>query len=216
MSNLRFLARRSTLAIVLLSLSGCVGVGLGQTIGGLGLPGRGSEVRGQVRYVDSRSRVIRLDSNRGNLSLDYDRRTQVVYRNRRYSPSDLERGDYVSARIVRDGRRRAYADRIVVERSVRNSRDIYRDDRRGNDRGRYDDRFEVGRRQSFDGHIASIDYQRGYFQFEESRGGRVTVAMPYNPRDADLRHFRRLRRGDRVRFEGTFLSRDRVELNRFR
>jgi hypothetical protein len=40
--------------------------------------------------------------------------------------------------------------------------------------------------------------------------------MPYNPRDADLRRFRRLGRGDRVRFDGTFLSRDRVELNRFR
>jgi hypothetical protein len=216
MSNLRFVTRRSTLAIVLLSLSGCAGVGLGQTIGGLGLPGRGSEVRGQVRYVDSRSRVIQLDSNRGNLSLDYDGRTQVVFGNRRYSPSSLERGDYVSARILRDGRRRAYADRIVVERSVRDSRGVYRDGRRGDDRGRYDDRNEVGRRQSFDGRIASIDYQRGYFQFEQSRGGRLTVAMPYNPRDADLRHFRRLGRGDRVRFDGTFLSRDRVELNRFR
>jgi hypothetical protein len=210
MKAIRSIVRRSTLALVVASLTGCAGMGLGQTLGGLGLPGSRSQLRGQVRYVDGRARVIQLESSRGqNVTLDYDSRTEVVFQNRRYSPSSLERGDYVTARIRRDNRRRAYADRIIVERSVRDSRG-------GRDNRGDDGRYERGARRSFDGRVTRIDYQRGYFQMQESRGEDFTVAMPYNPRDADLQRFRRLRNGDRVRFDGVVVSRDRVELNRFR
>jgi cold shock CspA family protein len=169
-------------------------------------------VRGQVRSVNGRAREIQLQSNNGrNIRLEYDSRTQVVFQNRRYSASNLERGDYVRARVQR-GNRGAYADRIVVERSARDTRgrndnrDVYRDNDRGNSRDR----------QRFDGRVARIDYNRGYFQLQQSRGPNYTVVMPYRPRNADLKHFRSLRNGQRVRFDGTFLSRDRIELQRFR
>lgn len=220
MNPIPSITRRSLLALAVLSLTSCAGMGLGETLGGLGglgFPGVGSEIRGQIRSVDGRSRAIQLQSSTGRtMVLDYDSRTQVVFQNRRYSPSNLERGDYVSARIRQQDRRRPYADRIIVERSARDARDA-----RGGygDYGDYgdDDRYDTrGVRQRFDGRVASVDTRRGYFRLRQSRGPAYTVAMPYQPRNSDLNRFRRLRSGDRVRFEGVFLSRGRVELYRFR
>ena len=213
MNPIRSSTRRSIFALALLSLSGCAGMGLGQTLGGLGLPGTEREVRGQVRSVNGRAREIQIQSSNGrNVLLEYDSRTQVVFQNRQYAPSNLERGDYVRARVQQGDRRRPYADRIVVERSARNSRggndnrDVYRDNGRGNARDL----------QRFDGRVARVDHNRGYFQLQQSRGRSYTVVMPYRPRNADLKNFRRLRNGQRVRFDGAFLSRDRIELQRFR
>jgi hypothetical protein len=41
------------------------------------------------------------------------------------------------------------------------------------------------------------------------------VTLPYNPRSQDADRFRSLRSGDYVRFYGTYLSNNRVQLRQF-
>jgi hypothetical protein len=206
MNSMQSYVRRAALAIALLSLPGCAAGSLGQVLGGYGLPGSGRSIDGRVGYVDSRYQQIQIQPSNGRtVTLEYDSRTEVVYRNQRYSVRNLERGDYVRARIQEDNRGRAYADRITVEQSARDARGGNRDN------GRYGNRA----RQTFQGRISTVDYQRGYFQLQERRG-RYTVVMPFRPSSRDLNRFHRLHRGDNVRFEGVLVDNGRIELYRFR
>jgi hypothetical protein len=207
MNSIQSYTRRAALAIALLSLTGCAAGSLGQVLGGYGLPGLGRSIDGRVGYVDSRYQQIQIQPSSGRtVTLDYDSRTEVVYRNQRYSVRSLERGDYVRARIQEDNRGRPYVDRITVEQSIRDTRGG------GRDNGRYGTRT----RQTFQGRVGTVDYQRGYFQLQEGYRGSYTVMMPFRPSSRDLDRFRRLHRGDNVRIEGVFLDNGRIELYRFR
>lgn len=208
MSSLQRYTRRPALAIALLSLTGCAGTSLGNVLGGLGLPGLGSEISGQVGYVDSRYQQIQIQPSNGQtVTLDYDSRTQVVFQNQRYAVTNLERGDYVTARVQQDNQGRAYTDLITVEQSVRDTQGGY-----GTNNGGYG----TNTRQVFQGRVGTVDYQRGYFQLQQQYGNTYTVTMPFNPSSGDLDHFRRLRSGDNVRIEGVLLGNGRIELYRFR
>jgi cold shock CspA family protein len=123
----------------------------------------------------------------------------VVYRERRYEVRDLERGDVVSIDVDEDSRDRRYARTVRVERSVRDG----------------DGRVDGGRLERFDGRVVWVDLDRGQFGLEAGRGGSYVVTVPYRSRDSTLSRFRRLRRGDRVRFDGESYSRGRIELERF-
>jgi hypothetical protein len=207
MNSMQSYTRRSALAIAFLSLAGCAGGSFGQVLGGLGLPGLGNDIDGRVSYVDSRYQQIQIQPSSGRtVTLDYDSRTQVVYGNQRYSVRNLERGDYVTARVQQDNRGRAYTDLIRVQESARDSRG----------RSRNDGRYDTGARQVFQGRVRTVDYQRGYFQIQEARGRSYTVVMPFNPTSRDLKRFRQLRDGDRVRVEGVQRGNGRIELYRFR
>lgn len=83
--------------------------------------GYGSDLRGSIAYVDSRTRVIRLDgAGYGNdVQLSYDARTTVEYQGRAYRPENLERGDIVRVQARQVAANRWLAERIYVERSVR-------------------------------------------------------------------------------------------------
>ena len=91
-----------------------------------------SDLRGTVRYVDTRNRTLELETSRygsgfapeGSSSSDrygsgdvvvvtYDSQTIVEYQGRRYEPSNLERGDLVEV-DVRDSGGQRLAERIVV------------------------------------------------------------------------------------------------------
>lgn len=180
---------------------------MADVLGGMGgMGGMGSQVRGEVEWVDDRGRQIEVRSGWGQSSrVRYDSRTEVVYRNQRYSVRDLERGDVVSMQVRRASNGESYADRIYVEESVR--------DRRGS--GYPSSDYPSGRREVFDGRILDIDYGRGWFELD-SRDGRYRVSLPYNPSRSLTDRFRRLRRGDSVRIEGERLNHERVELYRFR
>jgi hypothetical protein len=208
-------SRRSFLTLALLSLAGCAGMNgpLGQVLGGLGMPGAGNEISGQVSYVDSRYQQIQLQPNNGQtVTLDYDSRTEVVFQNQRYAVTNLERGDYVTARVQQDNRGRAYTDFITVEQSARDTQGGYGTNGGYGRNGGYG----TNTRQVFQGRVGTVDYQRGYFQLEQQYGGSYTVTMPFNPSSGDLNRFRRLRSGDNVRIEGVLLNNDRIELYRFR
>lgn len=203
--------RRATLGLALLVLPACGNLGsLGQVLGGLGGLGGvggqqgGGEVRGEVTNVDTRRQEIEIRTQNGqNARVMFDNRTEVIYQNQRYAVTNLERGDVVLLRVQQGSRGEYYTDRIFVEQNVR--------DRQGGGYG--DSGAQV---QLFDGRVGRVDSQRGHFEFQARNGGTYTVTMPYNPGSADLDRFRRLRSGDGVRFEGSLVNRERIELYRFR
>lgn len=82
--------------------------------------GYGNDLRGSVAFVDTRTRMIRLDgAGYGpNAQVAYDARTTVEYQGRRYRPENLQRGDLVRIQARRLGNNQWLAERIVVERSV--------------------------------------------------------------------------------------------------
>jgi hypothetical protein len=85
------------------------------------------EVRGVVRHVDTRERILELeratyggfDPRPGEvLVVHYDASTTVEYRGQRYQPENLERGDEVEIE-VREQDDRLIAEAIVVVADVR-------------------------------------------------------------------------------------------------
>ena len=82
--------------------------------------GNGNDLRGTVGFVDTRSRLIRLDAAGGGngVQLEYDDRTTVEYQGNRYRPENLERGDQVRIQARQMGNNRWLAERIIVERSI--------------------------------------------------------------------------------------------------
>ena len=93
------------LALAFFTLAGC------HEAGHIDLPGNygsaANEIVGEVINVDNRSREIEIRADSGRTSMvRYDNNTQVLYRQRTYPVANLERGDYVAARVQqdRDGR----------------------------------------------------------------------------------------------------------------
>jgi hypothetical protein len=84
----------------------------------------GTDLRGVVRYVDTRSRTLEIEpSSRydsrfptdrsGLVVVSYDSQTDVEYQGRNYEPENLERGDEVEIE-VRDTGGRLLAEQITV------------------------------------------------------------------------------------------------------
>jgi len=140
--------------------------------------------------------------------------TRVVYRDRQYNPSALERGDEVSIRTSRDRNGYLYADHVRVRHSRGNdrydSRDRDRDrDRRDRDRDRYEDRV-----YSLDARVVRVSRTSRQMELRTSDGRRVWATLPHDSRDRD--RFNRLREGDRVRLTGRYTSRERFVIERIR
>jgi hypothetical protein len=166
----------------------------------VGLNGGSSLVRGEVRSIDARRGRLQVREDHGrNITVSVDGRTRVVYRQRQYPLSALERGDLVRMRVTYDRRGNAWADRVDVQESVR------------------DRRVATSRRIArVDGVVRSIDTRRGHFTVERSRTNRVVVYAPRGLRGEDARRLQRLRRGDRVRVDVYMVSQNQAELVRFR
>ena len=88
----------------------------------LGSDARDDEIRGIVRYVDTRDRTLEIEPSSGYRSttgrsdvvvVHYDTQTTVEYQGRRYQPENLERGDQVEIEI-RDQGGRLIAEEILV------------------------------------------------------------------------------------------------------
>jgi len=193
---------RASAGALLLGLTACAGLGtVGDVLAGGGVLGLGNEISGEVRQVDTRRQQLQVEVSRGRTErISYDGRTEVVYRQRRYSVRDLERGDVVRVRVAEQRRGELYARRIQLQESVRDRR--------------------VGREanvrlQRIDGEVGRIDTRQGWFELRQNRGGTVVVTLPYEPGRGVRDRFRRLRRGDVIRIEGQRLNNSRVELHRF-
>jgi hypothetical protein len=187
---------------VALAAAGCAQLVALEDVG-VGAP-RGATLTGEIRSVDTRrGRIAVRDSYNGHQqTLRVDRRTQVVYRQRSYPVTALERGDVVRVRVHRDRDGQRWADRIDVRESVRDRR---------NPGG-----WGAARVERVDGTVGRVEPRRGYFTVLVARNQTLTVLVPGRVGRDDARRLERLRRGERVRLEVRFLGRDQAELVRFR
>lgn len=229
MSRMRMLATMPAAALAV--VSACAPLG---SLGGLGdvMNGRTETLYGEVRSVDTRRGLIQLREEHGrDYTVRYDNRTRVVYRERQYPVSALDRGDQVQVRVEYDRNNNLRTDRIDVRSSAR-SRDRDRDRERDRDRqrewererdrdrrrdGGRDEDYRSGRVQQVDGQVQSVNTFANYFTMTQGRGSAMVVYVPRGTRSEDVRRFERLRRGDRVRAEVRARGNgDHAELVRFR
>lgn len=193
-------ARVATLAL-LLGTAACSGNTLGtigDVLGGAAAPpaGREGQLSAEVRAVDTQARRIQVATSNGQTGwVLYDQNTAVIYRQQQYDVSALERGDVVLMQVQETSQGDMYVSRIDVQQSVQ-------------------ERTGGGTVMQFAGRVAQIDYDRGRFVLQ-TQSGNYTVSLPYNPPQATLDYFRRLRTGDSVRLEATSLGEWRVEIYRF-
>ena len=173
---------------------------LGQAAGAPSGAGQTGQVTVEVRGVDTQRQLIQVVTQEGQTgNVRYDDRTVVVYRQQQYPVTALERGDVVVMQI-QDVQGTTYTGRIDVQQSVQ--------ERTGTTSG-------AGNIMQLSGRIGQIDHNRGWFVLQLSTGENVTVTLPYNPPQATLVYFHRLRTGHTVRLEATAVGNNRVEIYRF-
>lgn len=101
--------------LVFFGLLGCHELG---HIDGPGGYGSGTDLVGEIQYVDTRDLQIQLRTDAGRTwSVGYDRQTRVTYRQRDYDVTNLEPGDFVAMRTTQDRNGRLYTDLITVRES---------------------------------------------------------------------------------------------------
>ena len=183
---------------VFAALSACGSAGniLGSVLGGG--QAQPSQVSGIVSGVDTRNRQIGLQQSNGQtVVLTYDDQTQVVYQNRNYTVTNLERGDRVTARVQSNGNA-YYTDLVQVDQSVQTSNGS----------------IDPASVQSLQGTVSQVDRNNGLFTLD-ANNVRLLVSMPSTASRADISKFQSLRSGDYVRLTGVFVTNSRVELRQF-
>jgi hypothetical protein len=183
------------------SAGACAGNQLGNILGGVlgGTGAQSGQLSGTIRGVDTRSQQISIQQSNGEtVPVYYDNQTQVVFQNQNYSPSSLENGDRVTARVQANGNN-YYTDYVQVDQSVS-----------GSGTGSVSNNVQL-----LQGTVRQIDRRNGVFTVDVSNGYTLTVTMPYNPSSNDVNRFNNLRSGDLVRFYGTYLSSSQVQLRQF-
>jgi hypothetical protein len=199
MSPIQRIRRGAAAALMLASLGACAGNGLGNVLGGvLGGGSQSAQLSGTVRGIDSRSQQISIqESNGQTVPVRYDNQTQVVYQNQRYSPTALEYGDQVTARVQANGNT-YYTDYVQVDQSVTGT--------------------GVGASsnvQLVQGTVRQVDRRNGLFTIDLNSGSTLTVTLPYNVSSNDTNRFNNLRSGQFVSFYGTYLNNGQVQLRQF-
>ncbi|HEY9422728.1 MAG TPA: DUF5666 domain-containing protein [Thermoanaerobaculia bacterium] len=190
-------------------LTGCGSTGVGDILGG----GRDSgtttrdrnndpyddqyesigEIRGTVERVDTRDRVILMDSegtnsrylrngNGNEVALYYDDRTTVRFQGQTYRPEDLERGDRIEVDAEQSGSRLIAQQIDVLYDATGGTTDR---DSGSYDSGRYNDNDDLGTRndQELRGVVRSLNTRDRTMEIEERssfgsstrRGDIVTV-----------------------------------------
>ncbi|HEY1231881.1 MAG TPA: hypothetical protein VGH22_00725 [Candidatus Binatia bacterium] len=190
--------------VLSLAILGSIGCNELSQIGGLGDYGvfGNSDVVGEVEDVDNRAREIEIRTDSGQTAVvRYDDQTQVIYRQRNYSVANLERGDYIAARVQRDRDGRDFADTITVRESVQERSGT------GRQTGSRLDRLE--------GRVESVDSRGGTFGIRDSRNRVISVSVAFNAPRSVRDRFDRLRSGDYVRIEGRAAGRDQFDLENF-
>jgi len=187
------------LSLALLGFAGCPALGPLESPGGIG--GVNNDVIGEVQFVDNRTRELEIRSDSGRRSVvRFDNNTQVIYRQRTYPVSNLERGDYVAARVQQDRDGRLSTTSISVKETAQ-------------DRGMG---ASVGNRlERTEGRVENIDARRGTFEIRDPRNRIVVISVAYNAPRTITDRFNRLRNGDYVRIEGRSVNSDRFDLENF-
>ena len=199
MTVIQRIQRGTAAALVVATLGACAGNSLGNVLGSVlgGGSQQSGQVNGTVRSVDTRSQQIAIQQSNGQtVAVNYDNQTQVVYQNQNYSPTSLENGDQVTARVQANGNS-YYTDYVQVDQSVRGTGGT------------------TSNAQVVQGTVRQIDRTNGLFTVDVNNYTTLTVSLAYNMSRNDVNRFNSLRPGDTVRFYGTFLNNNRVELQQF-
>lgn len=194
-------------ALALASASACSSAGglgsiLGSVLGQGQGQGQNNQVSGYVRGVDTRNQQIGIQTQNGqNVSVSYDRNTQVTYQNQSYPVSALENGDQVTLRLQQSNNGGYYTDLVQVDQSVRNSSggSVY----------------QSGNVQQLEGNVRGVNREQGYFTLNAQNGGVLTVQLANRVSRNDVSRFNSLRSGDYVRFYGVYTNNSSVELRQF-
>ena len=194
--------QRVSAATAIVAFAGaCAGNSLGNILGsvmGGGSQQQSGQLTGTIRGVDTRSQQISIQQSNGQtVPVYYDNQTQVVYQNQSYSPSALENGDRVTARIQANGNN-YYTDYVQVDQSVN-----------GAGGG------SSSNVQLLQGTVRQIDLRNGWFTVDTNGYNTLTVTVPYNLNTNDINRFRSLRSGDFVRFYGQYTSSSQIQLRQF-
>jgi len=198
MSGIQRLRRGAAAALMFVSIGACAG-NLGNVLGGVlgGGTAQNGQLSGTIRGVDTRSQLISIqESNGQTVPVTYDNQTQVVYQNQNYSPTALENGDRVTARVQANGNS-YYTDYVQVDQSV----------------------SSVGGSSSnlqlLQGTVRQVDRRNGLFTVDINNAGTLTVTLPYNLSTNDVNRFNNLRSGQFVSFYGTYLNSSQIQLRQF-
>jgi hypothetical protein len=120
MGNIQRAVRVLALGGALLTVGACNGV-LGNILGGLGgtqqqQGPQSGQISGVVGSVDPNNQRINIQDNSSGQSywVQYDNRTQVLYRNQSYPASAIRQGDNVTARIQNTGNNNYYTDYVQI------------------------------------------------------------------------------------------------------
>jgi outer membrane lipoprotein SlyB len=202
MASTRPIRHAAAAALMVASAGACAG-NLGNVLGGVLGGGTGSQsaqLSGTIRGVDTRSQQIAIqESNGQTVPVYYDNQTQVVYQNQNYSPTSLENGDRVTARVQATNSNTYYTDYVQVDQSVG-----------GTGSGSVSNNVQL-----MQGTVRQVDRRNGLFTVDMNNGSTLTVTMPYNPGANDVNRFNNLRSGEFVRFYGTYLSSSQIQLRQF-
>jgi outer membrane lipoprotein SlyB len=203
MSTVQRIRQGAAAALMLASLGACAGnqLGniLGSVLGGGAQSGQQSgQLSGTIRGVDSRSQQISIQQSNGQtVPVSYDNQTQVVYQNQKYSPTALEYGDQVTARVQANGNS-YYTDYVQVDQSVTGSAN-----------------GSSSNVQLLQGTVRQVDRRNGVFTVDVANNNTLTVMLPNNLTTNDTNTFNNLRSGQFVRFYGTYLNNGQVQLRQF-
>jgi outer membrane lipoprotein SlyB len=200
MSTIQRVKRGAAVALMLASVGACSNSQLGNILGGVlgGGNGQSAQLSGMIRGVDSRSQQIAIQTSNGQtVPVSYDNQTQVVYQNQNYSPTALEWGDQVTARVQPTGNS-YYTDYVQVDQSV------------GNGSGTVSSNIQL-----LQGTVRQVDRRNGLFTIDTNSNNMITVTLPPNVTSNDLNRFNNLRTGEFVRFYGRFLSSAQIQLTQF-
>jgi len=203
MTVIQRIQRVSAAAMIVAFAGACAGNSLGNILGsvmgGGAQSGQSGQLSGTIRGVDSRSQQISIQQSNGEtVPVYYDNQTQVVYQNQNYSPTALENGDRVTARIQANGNN-YYTDYVQVDQSVN-----------GTGAG------SSSNVQLLQGTVRQVDLRNGWFTVVDTNGfNTLTITVPNNLSTNDINRFRSLRNGDFVRFYGVYLNNTQVQLRQF-
>ncbi len=198
MPNTQRIKRGAAVALMIASIGACAGNQLGNILGGVlgGGQAQSGQLSGTIRGVDQRSQLISIQQSNGQtVPVAYDNQTQVVYQNQNYSPTSLENGDRVTARVQANGNS-YYTDYVQVDQSVNGA-------------------GSSSNLQQLQGTVRQVDRRNGVFTVDVNNYNTLTVTLPSSLSSSDVNRFNNLRSGDFVRFYGTFLNSTQVQLRQF-
>jgi len=200
MLTIQAMRRGAAGALMLVSIGACASGQLGNILGGVVGNGSGSnQLSGTIRGIDSRSQQISIQTSNGQtVPVTYDSQTQVVYQNQNYSPTALEYGDMVTARVQANGNS-YYTDYVQVDQSVS-----------GNGTGTVSNNVQL-----LQGTVRQVDRRNGLFTIDMNNNSTLTVTLPNNVSTNDVNRFNNLRSGDFIRFYATYLNNSQVQLRQF-